>query len=268
MQMNYVVNGNKIILEQPLDYEAILTCGQIFRFKEIEGGYEIFSASHRCDTCGNELICDDANYFARFFDLDVDYGEYIEKLSRFDELASALSVGSGIRILRQDLFEVIISFIISANNNIPRIKGIIERICTCFGEDKDGYYAFPTPERLAQASVEQLRSLGTGFRDVYISKTAKVLAETDLLERLVKADTASAQKMLLGLSGVGGKVADCILLFGLRKWDCFPVDTWIKKVCGSGQLNTPQKVREYYLNRYGALAGLAQQYIFYNSRKK
>ncbi len=266
--MKYNIIDNTIILEQALDYKAILTCGQIFRYRESNDGYEVYSGSHRCVTRGNEIVCDDASYFVNFFDLDVDYENYIKELSRFDELASALKNGSGIRILRQDLFEMIISFIISANNNIPRIKGIIERLCDFCGADMGAYRAFPTPSKLKDVSIEQFRSLGAGFRDVFLNKSVNILANTDFLDRLKVADTYEAQKMLLSLPGVGIKVADCIMLYGLRKWDSFPVDTWIFKVCGNKELNTPQKVREYYINRYGSLAGLAQQYIYYNSRKK
>ncbi len=266
--MKYVVNGNKLILDAPLDYEAILTCGQIFRFKEVGCDYEVISDSHRCVTRGSEIVCDDPWYFADFFDLNTDYDEYLKSLSRFDELKEALKVGSGIRILRQNLFEMIISFIVSANNNIPRIKGILGRICDYCGSDMGDYRAFPTPERLAKVSTSEFRSLGAGFRDTYLSKTAKILYETDFLNELKQADTVKAQKMLLSLPGVGPKVADCILLFGLRRLDCFPVDTWIFKRCSGEGLDTPKKVREFYLNRYGSLAGLAQQYIFYDSRKK
>lgn len=265
--MKYVVSDNKIILNHPLDYEAILTCGQIFRFKEVGGEYEVISGRHRCVTRGNEIECDDANYFVDFFDLDEDYDRYMAELSHFDELRAAMSEGSGIRILRQDLFEMIISFIVSANNNIPRIKGIIERICDFCGSDMGEYRAFPTPSQLKSVSVEEFRSLGAGYRDKYLHDTAEILAETDFLTKLKTSDTARAQKMLISLPGIGPKVADCILMFGLRKWDCFPVDTWIFKVCGNEELDSPQKVREFYLNRYGAMAGLAQQYIFYDSRK-
>lgn len=266
--MKYIVKDRELILDAPLDYRAILTCGQIFRFKEVEGGYEVYSGRNKCRVGGNVIVTDNPEYFAKFFDLNTDYDEKIEELSKFEELYSALEAGKGIRILRQNLFEVIISFIISANNNIPRIKGIIERLCAFCGEDMGSYYAFPTPARLKSVGKEQLRMLGAGFRDEYLAKTSQILADTEFLSELEASDTAKAQKMLLSLPGVGPKVADCILLFGLRKWDCFPVDTWIFKRCSSAELNTPVKVREHYLHRYGSLAGLAQQYMFYESRER
>ena len=179
-----------------------------------------------------------------------------------------MEFGKGIRLLRQDFFETIISFIISANNNIPRIKGIIERLCTLAGDKKDGYYAFPTPQRLSLVSEKSLRDIGAGFRDKYIFRTTQIITSTDILKRIASSDTEQARKLLLTLPGVGPKVADCILLFGLRRFDCFPVDTWMMKRCKTDELDTPQKVRDYYLNRYGEYAGPAQQYIFYGAREK
>jgi len=265
--MKYVIEGNTITTELPLDFEAILTCGQTFRFKEENGAYEVFALGHKCIASGNKIVTDSPKFFASYFDLDTDYDKFMASLSEFDELNECIKVGKGIRILRQDLFEMIISFIISANNNIPRIKSIINRLCVSFGEQKDGYYAFPSPDRLAPVTKEEFRSLGAGFRDTYLQKSAQILAGTDFLQRVQAANTVDASKMLLQLPGVGPKVADCILLFGLRRWDCFPVDTWIFKVCSSVELDTPSKVRSHYLKRYGALAGLAQQYMFYMARK-
>lgn len=264
--MKYIIDGNKIITESPLDYNAILSCGQTFRFNVHGGKFEVISSEHRCFAYDNVIECDCPNYFAKFFDLDTDYDEYIKSLSKFDELTDCVKYGSGIRILRQNLFETIISFIISANNNIPRIKSIIERICAFCGKDMGDYYAFPTPQELARVTKEEFRSLGAGFRDTYLQKTAQILAQTDFLQKVVSVKTDDAIKMLTSLPGVGPKVADCILLFGLRRWDCFPVDTWIFKQCNSDDIDTPSKVRAYYLNRYGELAGLAQQYIFFAAR--
>ncbi|MCH5164628.1 MAG: 8-oxoguanine DNA glycosylase [Clostridiales bacterium] len=266
--MKYIIDGNVIKTEVPLDFEAILTCGQTFRFVKTDSGYDVFSGEYKCSVSGDKIGTDMPEYFVNYFDLDTDYNELMSTLSKFDELKSSLEFGKGIRILRQNLFEVIISFIISANNNIPRIKGIIERICAYSGRDMGGYYAFPTPQQLVRVTKDEFRSLGAGFRDAYLSKSAQILAETDFMDRLLKANTEEATKLLLSLPGVGPKVADCILLFGLRKWDSFPVDTWIFKQCSTEELNTPNKVREFYLSRYGSLAGLAQQYIFYGAREK
>ncbi|MBR2967319.1 MAG: 8-oxoguanine DNA glycosylase [Clostridia bacterium] len=264
--MKYIIRGKKIITDRLLDYNAILSCGQTFRYREKDGGYEVISGEQRCFAQGNEIDCSCPQYFAKFFDLDTDYDAYIKSLIKFDELRDCIRYGSGIRILRQNLFEVIISFIISANNNIPRIRNIIEKICAFCGKDMGGYYAFPTPQELNRVTKEEFRLLGAGFRDTYLQKTAQILAQTDFLQKVESAKTNEAVKMLLSLPGVGPKVADCILLFGLRRWDCFPVDTWIFKQCQNDELNTPSKVRIYCLSRYKELAGLAQQYIFYAAR--
>ena len=117
-------------------------------------------------------------------------------------------------------------------------------------------------------SEKSLRDIGAGFRDKYIFRTTQIITSTDILKRIASSDTEQARKLLLTLPGVGPKVADCILLFGLRRFDCFPVDTWMMKRCKTDELDTPQKVRDYYLNRYGEYAGPAQQYIFYGAREK
>lgn len=266
--MKYVLSHNLITTEVPLDCKAVLECGQIFRYGKVGDGYEVYSLDKRCVVCGNKIVTDQPEYFAKFFDLDTDYDVICDTLSKFDEIKDDVEFGRGIRLLRQDLFETVISFIISANNNIPRIKGIIERLCALAGERKDGYYAFPTPQRLSTVSQSMLRDIGMGFRDKYIYETTQIVTSSDILQRIAAADTVKARELLLTLSGVGPKVADCILLFGLRRFDCFPVDTWMMKRCKTQELDTPLKVRDYYLKRYGEYAGPAQQYIFYGAREK
>lgn len=266
--MKYTISQNCIFLDREPDFKAILDCGQIFRYKLEDDGYEVFSADKKCVAKGSVILTSEPDYFVNFFDLDTDYDVITSKLCKFDELKADVEFGKGIRLLRQDFFETIISFIISANNNIPRIKGIIERLCTLAGDKKDGYYAFPTPQRLSLVSEKSLRDIGAGFRDKYIFRTTQIITSTDILKRIASSDTEQARKLLLTLPGVGPKVADCILLFGLRRFDCFPVDTWMMKRCKTDELDTPQKVRDYYLNRYGEYAGPAQQYIFYGAREK
>lgn len=251
--------------------KATLECGQVFRYTAVgQQDYIIRSAdktarvSMRGDT--TYIDCDSPDYFKRYFDLDRDYGAVIERLSRFEELKECVQTGRGIRILKQNLTETILSFIISANNNIPRIKAIIERLCDNFGKDMGEYRAFPALPQLKEVTVQQYRDLGCGFRDRYLHDTVDKLLTTDIMQRIVAADTVQAGKLLCTLSGVGQKVADCILLFGMGRSDCYPVDTWIFKANRNESLNTPQKVRQYYLDRYGLDAGFAQQYIFYKVR--
>ena len=162
----------------------------------------------------------------------------------------------------------IISFIISANNNIPRIKQIIENICKSYGENMGDYYAFPTLDRLVTIPEEFFTNIKCGYRDKYLYKTIQMLKDIDL-DYLDTLPTLELKKELMKLQGVGSKVADCIMLYGFHRLDVFPTDTWIKKVyvdfCGG--VGTDEKiVRSYFVNRYEELSGYAQQYLFYNKR--
>ena len=251
--------------------KATFECGQVFRYEKLgDEDYGIISRDkaarvyRKGDT--TYIDTDYAEYFENYFDLSTDYAAITERLSAFDELKEKVEVGKGTRILRQDFDETVLSFIISANNNIPRIKGIIERLAENFGRDMGEYRAFPTLQELADVSIETYRKLGCGFRDRYLSGTVKTMLTTDISERIKAADTPTARKLLCTLSGVGGKVADCILLFALKRTDSYPVDTWIFKSNKSDVLDTPEKVRRHYLDRYGSDAGYAQQYLFYDVR--
>ena len=255
------------------DAAATLGCGQLFRFEPCGNAFRVFSLDKTCliETRGEYtyIETDEVDYFERYFDLARDYEAICRRLSQFDELKEAVAAGRGIRILNQDLFETIIGFIVSANNNIPRIKKIIGRLCAGFGrKTASGFYAFPTPAQLAAASLEQLQDIQAGFRDRYIKNTADVLYGGKLLDELPLLDTETAVRRLTQLSGVGPKVADCVALFGMHRTDSYPVDTWIFKTCRTDTLNTPALVRKFYLNRYGADAGYAQQYLFYHAKLK
>ena len=251
--------------------KATLECGQVFRYTKLgEQDYIILSADKRARVYikgdATYIDTDEEDYFTRYFDLKTDYKAITERLSAFDELGEKVSGGRGIRILKQEFDETVLSFIISANNNIPRIKGIIERLSNSFGTNKGEYFAFPTVEQLRDVTAETYRELGSGFRDRYLASTVNTLLTTDISERIKKASTDEARKLLCTLSGVGGKAADCLLLFSLSRTDCYPVDTWIFKSNRSDELDTPEKVRRHYLKRYGSDAGYAQQYLFYNAR--
>ena len=254
--------------------EHILDCGQVFRYRNEGDCHTVISKDKICllqksDSCVI-MKTDDADYFIDYFDLDKDYASIKNELRAYDGLSDAVEYGKGIRILRQDPFETIISFIVSANNNIPRIKGILERMCALLGEKKDGYYAFPTPERMAEADPDLFRSIGAGYRAEYISDTARKLVGFDF-DAIRKADTATARKTLVGLKGVGNKVADCILLFAFGKTDLFPMDTWSKKIysaLGFPEEKNPDKMAQRLVERFGNNAGLAQQYLYYYYRNK
>ena len=268
----------------------IFECGQCFRWdEEPNGSYTgivknnvinvekventITFSSFGADNL-KELVTD-------YFDLNRNYEEIKEKLAKLDKyLANSIEYGSGIRILNQDLWETIISFIISANNNIPRIKGIINRISQKYGSKIEWrgreYYTFPTVESLSKASVEDLRSLGLGFRDVRVYETThKILnKEVDLEELHQEKDTQKVRDALLTLSGVGPKVADCILLFStLKRFDVFPIDVWVRRVMNELYIKSEDEtkvnkrdIEKLAKEKYGNLEGLAQQYLFYWKR--
>ena len=248
-----------------------LECGQIFRFNKSDKGYYVYSKDKRA-YCYEEddsvvIESDYPDYFFHYFDLERDYGEINRKLSGFYELKEAASSSKGIRILNQDPFEMIISFIISANNNIPRIKQIIERLCQKSGQKIDDYYAFPTRESLLKLSENDYLEIGAGYRAPYLVDAVKK-ADEQFVKGVLLMNADGSIARLKTIKGVGPKVADCITLFGLSKWSVFPVDTWIIKALKSDELIGAKEIREHYLNRYGEYSGLAQQYIFHYNRNK
>ena len=217
-----------------------------------------------------------------YFDLKRDYSEIKDILSKVDDhVKKSIEYGKGIRILNQDLWEMIISFIISANNNIPRIKGIIERICKKYGDkivwNGIEYYSFPTPKQLSQASIEDLRGLGLGFRDIRVYKTTqKIYTKEFDLDSLKKEENSNIiREKLLTLDGVGPKVADCIMLFSsLKRLEVFPIDVWVRRVMNDLYIKNEdetkvnkKQIEKLAHEKYGDLAGLAQQYLFYWKRE-
>ena len=257
----YKTEANKITVSAAaLDVKATLECGQLFRYEKTENGYTVKSGGHSCDiyASGSDVIIETASvdYFVNFFNLDRDVNRTKRELSRFPELRPALESCGALRILRQPLFETIISFIISANNNIPRIKAIINRLCGLYGD------VFPTPKQLAAIPLRQLNAIGCGYRSQNISDSAKICAQTDILNRLHAADTTDAEKMLMSLPGVGRKVADCVTLFSLGRLEVFPVDTWMLKTQRQG-METESQLRRRVMEKYGTYAGYAQQVLFY-----
>ena len=217
-----------------------------------------------------------------YFDLDRDYEKIKERLSKIDiNMEKSIEYGKGIRILNQDLWETIISFIISANNNIPRIKGIIERLSKNFGKEIEyngkKYYTFPEPNELKDVSVEKYRELGLGFRDIRLYETTKMILDGDvnLDELRNNSNTIEVRDKLLSLSGVGPKVADCILLFSdLKRFEVFPIDVWVRRVMNDLYIKnedetkvSKKQIEKIAKEKFGDLAGLAQQYLFYWRRE-
>ncbi len=285
-------NVKKYVIENQESFkmEDIFDCGQCFRWnKQEDGSYVgvIKDAVIKVEQNNNKIVFsgesdkDFESTINYYFDLNTNYSEYKDKLSQIDQyLFESIKFGEGIRILRQDLWECIISFIISANNNIPRIKKIIERMSIAYGEKIEfngtEYYKFPTPEALSKASVQDLRSLGLGFRDKRIYNTTKMILEkkVDLTQMENLENTSLMREELLKLDGVGPKVADCILLFGLKRLDVFPIDVWVRRVMNDLYIHNEdeEKVNKKELQKlaeekFGDLSGLAQQYLFYWKRE-
>lgn len=274
--MKYIVKQDKIIVYSKEEFcpEHILECGQIFSYEKINNNYVVYSADKMAkviekDDC-YEIVTNNIKYFVNFFDLDADYSNIKKELiNNHSFMQNVVDYGYGIRILKQDLFETIISFIVSANNNIKRIKKILFNIREKFGDKKDGYYAFPTAKQLLKATEDDFKSMGAGYRAKYLAEATKQLSQMDL-NALKNLSTDELNKVLLSLMGVGQKVADCIMLFGFSKQDVFPVDTWIEKVYCTyfKEEHNRLKIRKELVNTFGNLSGYAQQYLFYSQREK
>ena len=284
----------KYILEkqESFNLKHIFECGQCFRWNKLEDNsyigvikdavINVKEENGKFIFTGSTINGNLKEIIRYYFDLDTNYTEYKKILSNIDNyLKESIKFGSGIRILRQDLWECIISFIISANNNIPRIKKIIEKLSKEYGKkiefNGNTYYFFPTPEALSKASVEDLRNLGLGFRDKRIYNTTKMIIENEVNLNSIKSmdDTEKMRNELLKLDGVGPKVADCILLFALKRIDVFPIDVWVRRVMNDLYIHNinEEKVNKKELqklaeDKFGNLQGIAQQYLFYWKREE
>ncbi len=284
----------KYIMESVDSFELkhIFECGQCFRWNlQEDGSYtgvflnNVLNVKKEKGKIVFEGICekDIEKTVKDYFDLNRDYKNIKQKLVLIDEyMKKSIYYGNGIRILNQDLWETIISFIISANNNIPRIKGIIERLCKNYGKKitwkENEYYTFPTAEMLKDVTVEEYRKLGLGFRDIRVYETThKILNKEDnyLYKLKNNPNTNEVREELLKLSGVGPKVADCILLFSdLKRFEVFPVDVWVRRVINDLYIHnenenkvSKKQIETIAKEKFGNLAGIAQQYLFYWRRE-
>ncbi len=266
--MDYYVKGNDIIVhENDLDLDETLDCGQAFRWKRIESDYHCtYEGSFLNDDLkisqtekGNFIFHntseeDFLGKWSDYFDFQTDYSELKRAFSEDETLAKACKFAGGIRLLRQNSWECLISFIISQNNNIPRIKGIIDRLC----EHYCG--AFPSADLLSSETPDTLSYLRSGFRAKYIADAAQKTASGEIdLAAIASIPIDEARTALKTIKGVGPKVAECVLLFGMHRTDAFPVDVWIKRV-----------LSEYYPSGFPDFArenaGIAQQYLFHYIR--
>lgn len=258
-----------------------LLCGQIFRYLEFKEGYLVFSVDKCCycyaqgDNSIIECKIEDKEYFENYFDLKRDYskiysGAINEKVSI---LTVSATLGKGIRILNQDPVETLFSFIISQNNNIPRIKGIIEKLCARLGQKRTQfdytYYTFPSISDMAGQDLEFYKSIGLGYRAEYVRRLAVEFLNGFNIKEYNALPTKELKRQLVSIHGVGGKVADCVSLFGFHRSDSFPVDTWIEKVYKEnfdGKLTNREKITDYFVQRFGENSGYYQQYLFYYKR--
>ena len=253
-----------------LDLAQTLDCGQSFRWEQEENGDFRGVAFDREVTVhldgGDFYIfggkAEDSALWSDYFDLDFDYGVIKNELSALSPvLKSAAEYAPGIRILRQDSWEALCSFIISQNNNIPRIKGIIKRLCECFGDKtEDSGYTFPSAARLSDLSVEDLAPLKSGFRAKYLIDAAQRVSSGEInLDEVLVMPIDEARQSLMKIKGVGPKVAECALLYGMHRLECFPMDVWMKRAMAV-------LLPEFTIEDLGQHAGIAQQYIFHYSR--
>lgn len=262
-----------------------LECGQCFRWKNIEENMYVGVIEDRVLRIKqeNDMIYVWSNkrenleqVVKEYFDLDSDYALLESKIAKVDKFVeSALNYSSGIRILNQPLFETYISYIISANNNIKRISKSVNDISKMYGKkvlfEGEEYYLFPTLEEISKCTVEELLRCGLGFRAKYVVHNIEVLNENENMLLDVKSmQTTEAKKRLLEFMGIGPKVADCILLFSLRRGEVFPVDVWVKRIMEKlyFKKNTSLKeIANYATEKYGVDAGIIQQHLFYNVRE-
>ena len=280
---------NKIILKGQTSFvpSHIFECGQAFRWKKLdEEAYRFIFRDMVLEarSIGNaiEIVGDfsDENEILNYFDLNTDYDAIKEKLSSNDAvLTKAIGFGGGMRILRQDPFETYISFIISANNQIKNIKNTIKKISHMYGErlnnpfDEEEYYAFPSPAALSNAKAEDIKEYArAGFRSERIVIASRMVQEGLInFDELKEKSVDDIRKTLLEVPGIGEKVFQCILLFGLGRTDSFPVDVWVKRVMEElyygGEERNNKLIQEDGQRRFGELSGYAQQYLFYYMRE-
>lgn len=304
---NAIFEDNKVVIQGTKNFniKQILECGQCFRWDKIEdNNYIVVAYGRVIEVIQNddEVIIynsneeDFNNIWKNYFDLERNYDEIKDVLAKDEILRKSVEFGYGIRILNQDPFEILISFIISARNSIPSIKKTVKKICERWGEKIEykgnEYYTFPTPQAIKDATLEEIQETGASFRSKYIVDTIKKVNEAIEVKEDIKLNPSKYDERpeildfdleyikslgddechiaLQKFMGVGAKVADCIMLFSMTKHSAFPVDVWVKRamihfyVVPDVSLN---KMRVFARDKFGALSGMAQQYLFYYARE-
>lgn len=293
---------NYVIIEDVKNFKLkhIFECGQIFKFEEIaEGNFIVIAFGKLIELKeeGNNILIYNSTEeevrktWLKYFDLDRDYSKIKEELSKDNLLKESIEFGYGVRVLNQDPFEMLLSFIISARNNIPSIKKTVNKISIKWGQkiDYNGkvYYAFPSIHEIKDATLEEIQETGASFRSKYIVDTIKnvynsIKDEKDLnfneenssmkynLDYIKTLNDDECHDALQEFKGVGAKVADCIMLFSMEKTSAFPVDVWVKRAMihfYGAEDSSLNKIRIFARNKFGKLAGFAQQYFFYYARE-
>lgn len=286
MKIHEIQNG--IILEDVKDFELphIFECGQCFRWnKQADGSYTGVASGKVINLRkeGNSVYVDNTtsdefiNIWHSYFDLGRDYGDIKKQLAKLDEtMMTSVEFGHGIRILKQDEWETLVSFIISANNRIPMIKKAIEALSENYGEFIEEYggkkhFSFPKPEVLHNLSIDDIQFSGIGFRAKYILSAAKLVSDKEIdIYNLKNMNTEEAREQLILFPGIGPKVSDCIMFFSMDKDDAFPIDIWVKRVMEYFYVpegTSLKKIQSFAQEKFGNIAGFAQQYLFYYARE-
>lgn len=274
MNIRYIYDKNTVVFTQVTDYDLQQTfnCGQCFRWDMKDGRWQGFAGSYPCEIwledesiyvrCLTEVENHQAfaDYMHHYLGLDTDYSLLKKQFSADETMKKAIEYAPGIRVLNQPFFETLLTFIISRNNNIPRIKKIVDAMAATYGTKVGDMYAFPTPSQLKDVTVEQYNELRMGFRSKYIFDAVSKILSGEIDETALKTmDYTQAQKYIMQIKGVGPKVADCVLLFSCEKYESFPKDVWINRALD--QLfpdGLPECIR--------GMEGIAQQYIFHYAR--
>lgn len=266
----------------PYHLYRTLGCGQAFRWRIDEtGATGVFRGKPvRLSQTSDDIVCEglvdesDLRHLRHYLGLDEPLEEIERVLSRDRVLARVLPTTSGLALLHQEPWECLISFIISAFNNIPKIELSLHRLARQLGEQVDeGVWAFPSPDQLAGASLRDLRRCALGYRGPYVREVSRGVASGSVnLQAVGRAEYPMARHLLLTLPGVGEKVADCVLLFAYGKGEAFPVDVWVKRAVErwyfGGRHKTERQIREFARERFGPLAGYAQQHLFHAIRRR
>lgn len=282
----YIESEKTVKIYNLLHFHPVHTflCGQCFRWEqEADGSFtgvahgKVVSIKFQ----GEDLYIENCteqefkDIWADYLGLNTDYESIKNSLTGDEHLTRAMDFGWGIRILNQEPFECLISFIISTQNQIPRIKKIIKKLCELYGEkitfkDKD-YYTFPSLEVLKELTENDLAPINAGYRSAYILDAVKKISSGEIdLEKICSMPTAKARAELMKIKGVGPKVADCTLLFSLHKGDAFPVDVWVQRIVRDLYLGESASLKEismFAMEKFGSLSGIAQQYLFYYARE-